>query len=1214
MCYTIHAVPLFISQRHRPGTRQALCLWVRSVSNELEPMNKTIPLSEIFHVSSRFRRSVHLERDFYAENSLDGYVVTITARETLRRLISALENPSASKAWSLTGPYGSGKSAFALFAAKLLGNPESPATQQALNLLERGDVFLWDQFVGVRASRQKERGFCPVLISGERAPITTALLRGLADGLTAFSDCSQFAPLIKAIERRLGSATPESPPYASEITGFFETATHQIGEIGGAGLILVVDELGKFLEYAAQHPSQGDMFLLQSLAEFAARSGDTPLFLLTILHQAFEQYAQRLGKSQREEWAKVQGRFEDVSFMEPTEQVLRLIGDAIERDASAIQTLDNARRFRGVSVDLELKPRQLDTTEFLQLLKNCLPLHPAVALIVGPLFRRFAQNERSLFALLNSGEPHGLQDFLANHSYDEGRLPFFSLPNLYDYINTAFGNRLYGSSDGKKWAGIESAIARLPNPSPLMVALIKTVGLLGVVGEVSVNLKSSTDLLRYALDDGTENYSQDFESALSELEKRSIAIYRRHNDAYALWEGSDIDIESRLSEATAQLDSNQRLATTISEVLPPQPLIARRHLFKTGTLRYFVIQYTDVKRFDADLEEPLGDADGLVLYALPASEFEAETLVKKTTEPSVADRKEVLIANPQSIDLLQDAVVELARLRWVEDHTPELDGDATARRELAARTAEAERTVFDQLSSLFGATIAGQDEGKCTWYHAGNTVQITSRRELNAHLSRICDSVYHKAPIIRNELINQRQLSHSAARARRMLIKAMLECGVQENLDITGYPPERSVYLSLLSDTGIHRNVSGEWGFHPPQRSYTNKMWLTWEAIEAFLDDCEVERQPVSKLYRRLEEPPIGLRSGPIPILLCAVLLHYEAEIALYEDGSFVTDITIAVFERLIRSPEKFGLKRFRMSGIRSEVFSQFLTLISKPSPETGQPNLLAVVKPLVRFVTKLPRYTMLTQELTHEAIELRKTIGNAREPDTLLFVQLPQALGFDAFGPYEEMNPTTVGRFFNTLRRVLTELNRAYDELLASVAQLLSSAFSLKGNNEEIRLELYRRAESLLDLTIETKLKGFFLRVCDEELDFKGWLEAIGTYIVQKPPSAWNDSDNTQFQMNLAELGKKFHHFEAVSFERRKQSQEFSDSAGEVMRVGVTTLKTEEKARVIALPPTAETQAKAIEREIEQIFEFAGVAEDTELRLAVLARLSRKLMEQLEN
>ena len=65
----------------------------------LQPMNKEFPLSDIFHVSSRFRRSVHLERDFYAENSLDGYIATVTAREMLRRLISALENKASSKAW-----------------------------------------------------------------------------------------------------------------------------------------------------------------------------------------------------------------------------------------------------------------------------------------------------------------------------------------------------------------------------------------------------------------------------------------------------------------------------------------------------------------------------------------------------------------------------------------------------------------------------------------------------------------------------------------------------------------------------------------------------------------------------------------------------------------------------------------------------------------------------------------------------------------------------------------------------------------------------------------------------------------------------------------------------------------------------------------------------------------------------------------------------------
>ena len=554
-------------------------------------MNKTIPLSKLFHVTSRFHRSVHLERDFYTKNALDGYVLTVTARETLRRVIAALEDESTSKAWTLTGPYGSGKSAFALFTAKLLGDSKSPTTQGAANLLKHGDKSLWHQFISL--DLHKDRKFCSVLISGERSPITLALLRGLKRGLIAFSDspvgCSaipraSFHPLLLDIQKRLDAAENGVLPHASEITDLFESATHQIGAEGGTGLLLVVDELGKFLEYAAQNPVHGDLFVLQSLAEFAARSDQTPLLMLTILHQAFEQYAQRLATSQREEWAKVQGRFEDVSFVEPTEQIIRLIGSAIERTAAV------EKPNLSVAVDLGLTPHRLDTNEFMSLLENCLPLHPTVALIASSLFRRFAQNERSLFALLNSSEPHGFQDFLTNQTYDGRVLPTFTLSNLYDYIHTALGSSLYTSREGAKWAQIESAIEQLPDPSPMTVKLIKTIGLLGIVGEVSVNLKASKALLRYALDNGTEAFhdetAESFASALAMLEQRSIVIYRRYNDAYALWEGSDIDIESRLREAAAQLDPNLRLPAAISTLMQPQPLIARRHLFVTGTLRH----------------------------------------------------------------------------------------------------------------------------------------------------------------------------------------------------------------------------------------------------------------------------------------------------------------------------------------------------------------------------------------------------------------------------------------------------------------------------------------------------------------------------------------------------------------------------------------------------------------------------------------------------
>ena len=1197
-------------------------------------MNKTIPLSELFHVTSRFHRSIHLERDFYGENALDGYVLTVTARETLQRLLAALEDESTSKAWSLTGPYGSGKSAFALFTAKLLGNSESPTTQAAIKLLKHGDKFLWHQFISL--DLHERIGFCPVLISGERSPITLALLRGLERGLTAFSDSwvrssaihrASFRSLLLDIQKQLEAAENGNLPHASEITDLFESATGQIRTEGGAGLLLVVDELGKFLEYTAHDPEYGDLFVLQSLAEFATRSGQTPLLILTVLHQAFEQYAQRLATSQREEWAKVQGRFEDVSFVEPTEQMLRLIGSAIEKTAA----VENPNL--SVAVDLELKPRQLDKSEFVSLLENCLPLHPTVALIVSPLFRRFAQNERSLFALLNSSEPHGLQDFLSTQIYDGRCLPTFTLSNLYDYIYNVLGSGLYTSREGAKWAEIESAIERLPDPSPMTVKLIKTIGLLGIVGEGSVNLKASKTLLRYALDDGTETFQyevdesvESFESALDMLEGRSIVIYRRYNDAYALWAGSDIDIEARLRKAREQLDPNLRLPNALSTLMQPQPLIARRHLFVKGTLRYFAVRYTDLEGFDTDLQMPFDEADGLVLYALPTSEFEEKQLRKKATEASVKVRKELLIAIPQSIGLLRDTVLELWCLGWVEDNTSELVNDVTARRELRARRSEAEREVSAQLTSLFGGTIASPqvgggpvrndkvNTGGYLWYYKGRKRQITSRRSLNEYLSRICRSVYPKTPILRNELINRRQISSQAASARRKLIAGMLDFQQLEKLGIKGYPPEMSIYLSLLFNTRIHRRVSGVWGFHPPKVGNKSQIFPIWSEIEEFLNECGERRQSVAELYKRLEQPPFGLRRGPMPILLCAVLLHYESEIALYEDGSFVADISMPVFERLIRSPEKFEIKRFRMEGIRAEVFEQFTGMISKPVSVMGKPsNLLVIVRPIMRFVDKLPRYTMLTQELSDAAIALRKAINDAREPDALLFEQLPQALGFDAFGPLTETDSETVDAFFNSLRSSLSELNRAYDNLLSFIEDMLVSAFSLQSNGDSPHIELINRARPLLESAIETKLKGFLIRICDEELDFKEWVEAIGTYIANKPPASWNDSDKVHFEMNLSELARKFHHFEAVSFEKQRQSEKPADSTGEVIRVGITTLSSQEQERVVTVPPTAEEQIDNIERGIEQVFESAGVDGDANLRLAILARLSQRLMEQLE-
>ena len=55
-----------------------------------------------------------------------------------------------------------------------------------------------------------------------------------------------------------------------------------------------------------------------------------PALLLTLQHMAFDDYVRGANALQRREWGKVQGRFEDISFIESAEQSLRLVAGAFE--------------------------------------------------------------------------------------------------------------------------------------------------------------------------------------------------------------------------------------------------------------------------------------------------------------------------------------------------------------------------------------------------------------------------------------------------------------------------------------------------------------------------------------------------------------------------------------------------------------------------------------------------------------------------------------------------------------------------------------------------------------------------------------------------------------------------------------------------------------------------------------------------------------------
>jgi hypothetical protein len=67
----------------------------------------------------------------------------------------------------------------------------------------------------------------------------------------------------------------------------------------GDGLLVIVDEMGKFLEHAAI--ANGDLHVFQEFAEVMSRQKAQGVFV-GILHQAFDEYARRSATTARVEW------------------------------------------------------------------------------------------------------------------------------------------------------------------------------------------------------------------------------------------------------------------------------------------------------------------------------------------------------------------------------------------------------------------------------------------------------------------------------------------------------------------------------------------------------------------------------------------------------------------------------------------------------------------------------------------------------------------------------------------------------------------------------------------------------------------------------------------------------------------------------------------------------------------------------------------------
>lgn len=1059
------------------------------------------PLSDFIQVGSRFLRSVNLEKDYAVGQRNGDYIVTPNARQVLTRVAEGLRNNSPYRAWTLTGPYGVGKSAFAVYLTRLLC-PNGESTYAARDQLRAADSNLANRLLGVPAFEKSRKGFFPILITARRAATSVCILQGIASAASnarerQFQICSiKFSNLLRR------QAPNNSFLDSSTVVNALAEVNSAAISAGYSGVLILIDELGKLFEFAARSPNKADVFLLQQLAEQASRSADQPIVLIGLLHQSFQDYGQHLDMVSRKEWAKIQGRYEDVAFLEPADQVIRMIASAIRWKN---KTPDELLRRKIVQIsrqaaDCKIIPPGMRREDFEAAAVAAYPLHPTTLVALPFLFKRFAQNERSLFSYLSSLEPLGFQAFLQKSEINFENPALVRLEDLFDYFTQNFGTGLFRQPHARRWMEAVDVLDRKDNLKSEHISLVKTIGLLNALGEFSP-LSARDSVIRFALKD-TLTCSPDLSGGLEFLKSQSVLTFRKFNETYRIWEGSDVDLDERIAEGERKTHEAIGLSNTLGRYLKSRPLVARRHSFVTGALRFFSITYVD------DMEELQRQAkcksaaDGQVIVCLSNSLGQVQHF-QNLTKAFQAGIDNLLIAIPQDIGEIRAAAAELAALRWVWDNTPDLRDDRASRRELALRIADAEQSLRASVHRL----LDPRDDpagSKCLWFYHGVQWPVGTPVDVSKLLSHVCDKLYSATPHIRNELIVRRTLSSQSAGARRNLVEAMLMRAAQPALGIEGFPPERSMYESVLRSTGLHTECGSDgWQFTAPAESHASRLWPVWQRFTDLVFKLQPEPQPLDQVFHELAAAPYGVMDGLHPILLCAFMSVHATEVTLYREGTFLPSPGVADFELLMRRPELFAIAGSRVKGARAEVVNRLAKgLCTKPAT-------VIVVRELFKMVRSLPEFAWRTNRLPDSTKRMRLVFDSAKSPERFLFVELPEALDRPSFSE-DQADPRHVETFFNCLNENLRVMKQATPQVIDTARDQLLQACGYSPGNQNWQL-LRETALCLEPRATHTVLLAFLRRLTQSQNDPVG-IASVLALVANCPPASWTDFDVTRF------------------------------------------------------------------------------------------------------
>jgi hypothetical protein len=570
----------------------------------------------------------------------------------------------------------------------------------------------------------------------------------------------------------------------------------------------------------------------------------------------------------------------------------------------------------------------------------------------------------------------------------------------------------------------------------------------------------------------------------------------------------DIDLRGRLEREKARIGLSFDVVSFIDEELPAQPWLPLEYNADFAITRYFTARYVRTSELDAAIEEAMlaldDESDGVVLHLVPDDEEDLEAVRIRLADANLPAR--LVVSVPARSVPIYDSALEVNTLRRMQEDDALTGEDPLVLPELRQMTDDS----LEYLRRSLMRVTEPYPEGPY-WIVSGSTRRFQSATELRHVLSEITRDEFPSTPRINNELIVRKRPRQVIVNARKKLLAGILEHYSDEDFQLEGYRPDRSMLNTVLLHTGLYVGDNGRWRFVEPEEVADTRLSTVWRMFKEMLTVPERAPKDLSAFFRELRKPPIGLRQGLYPILFAAALRAFPAAISLTREGEYVEDILPSTIESICSTPDQFELRVLPMTDEVQTFLSRLRACFDGGERVTSETDYVRATYDSVQaWLANLPPAARSTKRVSKSASRLRALLSRVTDPVELFLKRIPTEFQIRDLSDEAALKP---------VRRAAKELEGVIEVYYGVAEAAFKEALQLRGEAEittDVKQWIRLIPEAAVSEMSNALAKAVLTRLKMPYAEPHMLIDSIASLLVDKTVNRWDDSTLAAFDIAL--------------------------------------------------------------------------------------------------